>query len=98
MTVDEDVRGHRTHSVTNQPPERVGVNEYLDFPVLRDAVHAFGGGWGEERLVEAGAYVGSAAFQRAAESSRTPTSPCCTPTTGAGGGSTRSSTTPRTTR
>ncbi|MFE5290578.1 acyl-CoA dehydrogenase family protein [Isoptericola sp. NPDC056618] len=73
MTVDEDVRagGHRTHEVTNQPPERVDVNEYLDFPVLRDAAHAFGGGWGEERLVEAGAHVGSAAFQRAAELANT---------------------------
>lgn len=73
MTVDEDVHagGHRTHEVTNQPPERVDVNEYLDFPVLRDAVHAFGGGWGEERLVEAGAHVGSAAFQRAAELANT---------------------------
>ncbi|MFI2296392.1 acyl-CoA dehydrogenase family protein [Isoptericola sp. NPDC019571] len=73
MTVDEDVHagGHRTHGVTNQPPERVDVNEYLDFPVLRDAVHAFGGGWGEERLVEAGAHVGSAAFQRAAELANT---------------------------
>ncbi|MEL7978233.1 acyl-CoA dehydrogenase family protein [Isoptericola sp. F-RaC21] len=69
MTVDEDVHagGRRTHEVTNQPPERVDVNEYLDFPVLRAAVHAFGGGWGEERLVEAGAHVGSAGFQRAAE-------------------------------
>jgi len=73
VTVDEDVhaRGHRTHEVTNQPPERVDVNEYLDFPVLRDAVHAFGGGWGEERLVEAGSHVGSAAFQRAAELANT---------------------------
>jgi len=69
VTVDEDVAPgeHRTHEVTNQPPERVGVNEYLDFPVLRDAVHAFGGGWGEDRLVDAGELVGSAAFQRAAE-------------------------------
>ncbi|MFF2453810.1 acyl-CoA dehydrogenase family protein [Isoptericola sp. NPDC058082] len=73
MTVDEDVHagGHRTHEVTNQPPERADVNEYLDFPVLRDAVHAFGGGWGEERLVEAGAHVGSATFQRSAELANT---------------------------
>ncbi|MDO8149969.1 acyl-CoA dehydrogenase family protein [Isoptericola sp. b408] len=56
-----------THQVVNQPPERVDVNEYLDFPVLREAVHAFGGDWGEERLVEAGAHVGTAAFQHAAE-------------------------------
>ncbi|MFE5307027.1 acyl-CoA dehydrogenase family protein [Isoptericola sp. NPDC056605] len=73
MTVDEDVHagGHRTHEVTNQPPERADVNEYLDFPVLRDAVHAFGGGWGEERLVEAGAHVGSVTFQRSAELANT---------------------------
>ncbi|GAA1725379.1 DNA alkylation response protein [Isoptericola hypogeus] len=74
-TVDDEgpvtPRGHRTHDVTNQPPERVDVNEYLDFPVLRDAVHAFGGAWGEERLVETGAHVGSAAFQRASELANT---------------------------
>ncbi|MFD4991127.1 acyl-CoA dehydrogenase family protein [Cellulosimicrobium cellulans] len=58
---------HVTHRVTNQPPEREGVNEYLDHPVLRDAVHAYGGAWGEERLIEVGALVGSGDFQRAAE-------------------------------
>jgi putative acyl-CoA dehydrogenase len=58
---------HVTHRVTNQPPERVGLNEYLDHPVLREAVRAYGGAWGEERLVEVGALVGSGDFQRAAE-------------------------------
>lgn len=56
-----------THRVTNQPPEREGVNEYLDHPVLREAVHAYGGAWGEDRLVEVGALVGTGDFQRAAE-------------------------------
>lgn len=64
-------RPHDTHRVTNQPPERAGVNEYLDHPVLRDAVHAFGGAWGEDRLVEVGALVGSADFQQAAELANT---------------------------
>ncbi|MBL0886735.1 acyl-CoA dehydrogenase family protein [Myceligenerans indicum] len=58
---------HATHRVANQPPERTGVNEYLDHPVLREAVHAYGGAGGEERLVEAGALVGSARFQQSAE-------------------------------
>ncbi len=58
---------HVTHRVTNQPPEREGVNEYLDHPVLREAVHAYGGAWGEDRLVEVGALVGTGDFQRAAE-------------------------------
>lgn len=58
---------HVTHRVTNQPPEREGVNEYLDHPVLREAVRAYGGAWGEGRLVEVGALVGSGDFQRAAE-------------------------------
>ncbi|WP_353707080.1 acyl-CoA dehydrogenase family protein [Cellulosimicrobium sp. ES-005] len=58
---------HVTHRVTNQPPEREGVNEYLDHPVLREAVHAYGGAWGEDRLVEVGALVATGDFQRAAE-------------------------------
>lgn len=88
---------HVTHRVTNQPPEREGVNEYLDHPVLREAVHAYGGVWGEDRLVEVGALVGSGASS-ARPSSRTSTSPCCARTTVAGTASTRSSTTRRTTR
>ncbi|MGO2139849.1 MAG: acyl-CoA dehydrogenase family protein [Leucobacter sp.] len=53
----------RTHEVKNQPPERVNVNEYLTYPVLRDAVQAFGAGWADAALTEAGAHVGTAEFQ-----------------------------------
>ncbi|QAY63455.1 DNA alkylation response protein [Xylanimonas allomyrinae] len=62
---------HTTHDVTNQPPERVGLNEYLDHPVLRDAVHAFGGGWGEDRLTAVGALVGTGELQQAADLANT---------------------------
>lgn len=54
----------RTHAVRNQPPERVDINEYLGFPVLREAVHAFGAEWAEGTLVETGALVGEGRFQR----------------------------------
>ncbi len=57
----------RTHAVKNQPPERVGVNEYVDFPVLRDAVQAFGAGWADDTLVATGAHVGTAEFQEDAK-------------------------------
>ena len=53
----------RTHTVRNQPPERTGVNEYLEFPVLREAVEEFGAGWATEALIAAGAHVGTAEFQ-----------------------------------
>ncbi|KUF07894.1 acyl-CoA dehydrogenase family protein [Leucobacter sp. G161] len=53
----------RTHTVRNQPPERTGVNEYLEFPVLREAVEEFGAGWATAALIAAGAHVGTAEFQ-----------------------------------
>ncbi|GAB2456647.1 acyl-CoA dehydrogenase family protein [Xylanimonas ulmi] len=62
---------HVTHEVANQPPERADVNEYLDFPVLREAVRAFGGGWGEDELTAVGSLVGSAEFQQAADLANT---------------------------
>jgi len=60
-------RPHVTHAVTNQVPPREGLDEYADFPVLRQGVRAFGGAWGEESLQEVGRLVGSAAFQADAE-------------------------------
>ncbi|GAA4846435.1 acyl-CoA dehydrogenase family protein [Luteimicrobium xylanilyticum] len=60
-------RPHVTHEVTNQVPPREGVDEYADFPVLRRAVHALGGAWGDDRLHDVGRLVGSAAFQADAE-------------------------------
>ncbi|RKQ85700.1 putative acyl-CoA dehydrogenase [Mycolicibacterium mucogenicum 261Sha1.1M5] len=53
----------RTHTVKNQPPERVAINEYSEFPVLREAVQTFGAGWADEQLVTTGAHVGTAEFQ-----------------------------------
>ena len=53
----------RTHTVSNQPPERTEVNEYSSFPVLREAVQTFGAGWVDAALVESGAHVGTAEFQ-----------------------------------
>src|SRR4051812_24827030 len=48
-----------THSVENQPPPLAPYNVFeADMP-LRDAVEREGGGWGVERLVDAGALAGS---------------------------------------
>jgi putative acyl-CoA dehydrogenase len=58
---------HVTHEVTNQAPPREGVDEYADFPVLRRAVRAFGGAWGDDHLHDVGRLVGSAGFQADAE-------------------------------
>ena len=63
----------RTHRVKNQPPERVGVNEYLTFPVLREAVDAFGAGWADTELAETGRHVGTAEFQEDARAANTET-------------------------
>ena len=53
----------RTHTVRNQPPERVELNEYQAYPVLQQAVHAFGAGWAESEISAVGAHVGTAEFQ-----------------------------------
>ncbi|MFC8682321.1 acyl-CoA dehydrogenase family protein [Microbacterium ureisolvens] len=58
------VIGAATHYVDNQPPWRVDVDEYALNAPLREAVAGFGAEWAEETLGEAGALVGSAAFQR----------------------------------
>jgi len=58
---------HVTHAVTNQVPPREDVDEYADFPVLRDGVRVFGGAWGDAALHEVGQLVGSADFQADAE-------------------------------
>jgi putative acyl-CoA dehydrogenase len=52
-----------THTVTNQPPERVGCNEYLENVALREAVERYDAGWAHDRLSGTGAHVGSAQFQ-----------------------------------
>ena len=61
------VIGAATHTVENQPPWRVDVDEYELNAPLAAAVHAFGADWAHDGLREAGAVVGSAAFQRDAE-------------------------------
>lgn len=60
-----------THTVFNQAPPRVDVNEYTSHTALREAVGVYGGGWAGEALAEAGALVGSADFQRDAELANT---------------------------
>ncbi|MET0672413.1 MAG: acyl-CoA dehydrogenase family protein [Microbacterium pygmaeum] len=58
------VIGSATHYVENQPPVRTGLDEFeLNLP-LREAVEAFGGGWANDDLHEAGVLVGSSSFQR----------------------------------
>ena len=58
----------RTHEVTNQPPPRVDVDEYSTHVALVEAVGAFGGQWAHPHLIDVGRLVGSASFQRDAES------------------------------
>ncbi|MEZ5211869.1 acyl-CoA dehydrogenase family protein [Gordonia sp. (in: high G+C Gram-positive bacteria)] len=60
-----------THHVFNQAPPRVGVNEYTSHTALTEAVNVYGGGWATDALVEAGALVGTAGFQRDAELANT---------------------------
>ena len=67
------VIGAATHTVENQPPWRVDVDEYELNAPLGSAVHAFGADWAHEVLGEAGALVGSASFQRDAELANTHT-------------------------
>ncbi|MDR6869002.1 putative acyl-CoA dehydrogenase [Microbacterium resistens] len=56
-----------THTVTNQPPPREGVDEYaLNLP-LSEGVRRHGAAWAEEELTTSGTLVGSAAFQHDAE-------------------------------
>jgi putative acyl-CoA dehydrogenase len=61
------VIGAATHYVENQPPWRVDVDEYALNAPLVEAVGAFGAGWADEGLREAGGVVGSLSFQRDAE-------------------------------
>ncbi|MGN6325226.1 acyl-CoA dehydrogenase family protein [Pseudolysinimonas sp.] len=60
-----------THEVTNQPPPRVDVDEYGTNIPLVEAVLRHDAAWAEDRLREAGRYVGTAAFQRDAELANT---------------------------
>jgi len=61
------VIGAATHYVENQAPWRVDVDEYALNTPLVDAVSAFGAGWADPGLRDAGRLVGSGEFQRDAE-------------------------------
>ncbi|WP_374312199.1 acyl-CoA dehydrogenase family protein [Microbacterium sp.] len=61
------VIGAFTHFVENQPPWRVGIDEYSSNEPLVAAVDAFGAGWADAGLRAAGTLVGSLDFQRDAE-------------------------------
>ncbi|GAA2958772.1 acyl-CoA dehydrogenase family protein [Microbacterium schleiferi] len=54
----------KTHEVTNQAPERTGLDEYEANIALRDGVEAYGGADAAERLHSIGRRVGSTDFQR----------------------------------
>jgi len=60
-----------THEVTNQAPPRVDVDEYSSNSPLADAVRAFGAGWADAALHDAGRLTGSAGFQTDAERANT---------------------------
>lgn len=61
-----DDYGYATHEVMNQPPELSDYDAYASDPVLRRVVAAFGAGWAEQRLSEAGRTVGSTEVQQLA--------------------------------
>lgn len=56
-----------THTVVNQPPPRVDLDEFAANLPLREAVERFDAGWASADLGEVGRHVGSAAFQADAE-------------------------------
>ena len=91
------VIGAATHYVDNQPPWRVDVNEYTLNTPLAAGVDAFGGGWADAALREAGALVGSESFQRDAELANIHRSGRLSARPRGATGSTRSNTTRRTT-
>lgn len=62
-----ETRGHWTHEILNQPPPRVGVDEYAANLPLVEAVTACDADWAHAALHEVGQLVGSADFQRDAD-------------------------------
>jgi putative acyl-CoA dehydrogenase len=51
--------GYSTHEVSNQPPPLAPYNVFEADTALREAVEREGGGWGVDRLRDAGALAGS---------------------------------------
>ena len=60
-----------THTVLNQAPPRVDVDEYGTNVALTEAVDTFGAGWAREELQATGELVGREDFQRDAELANT---------------------------
>ncbi|OJX72214.1 acyl-CoA dehydrogenase family protein [Leifsonia sp. 71-9] len=56
-----------THTVVNQPPARVDLDEYAANVPLQEAVERHDAGWAAADLGEVGRHVGTAAFQADAE-------------------------------
>ncbi len=61
-----DRYGYATHEVLNQPSPLEDYDAYASDGTLTAIVKAFGAGWAEDRLVEAGRTVGSAHVQNLA--------------------------------
>ena len=64
-------RNHTTHDVLNQPPPRVGVDEYALNPALQEAVAVFAPHAQVERFHEIGRHVGTEQYQHDAELANT---------------------------
>lgn len=60
-----------THSVTNQPPPRVDLDEFATNRPLVEAVERYDAGWALPKLHEVGRHVGTAEFQNDAELANT---------------------------
>jgi putative acyl-CoA dehydrogenase len=60
-----------THTVVNQVPPRVDVNEFATHAALVDAVRHYDAGWALGELQGIGALVGTEEFQRDAETANT---------------------------
>ncbi len=52
-----------THAVDNQPPPRIGINEFLENPALVEAVATFIPDADQQTLEEIGTHVGTGPFQ-----------------------------------
>lgn len=62
---------HLTHDVTNQTPDRVGIDEFTTNAALVEGVAQHDAAWAIDELSTIGTLVGSAGFQRDAELANT---------------------------
>jgi len=60
-----------THIISNQPPPRVGLDEFATNRPLVEAVEGYDAGWASPTLHEVGRHVGTAQFQQDAELANT---------------------------